>query len=1175
MPEYKSNEWVFQGEVVSWLNEFLSTGSYPFDSATQNTSLKVTDSKTKFPDVQLWLNQSAKLGFCGWELKTPTTKVDDQKLLNDAAEKAHVMQATFFVTWNMREAIIWQTPKTSEIVKAEHRIKQYPILYAINNADDLTNAQHKMSLKNRAKEILDDLATLKTKGHLHSIVTDATYFVKKLHTTVDNLYPDIEKSLKSKIGLDVKFRKELITWARKQGIGNTVSSDFYKMVSRQMVYRLLARIIFYEAISNKFTHLPKLNLDGLSGQKAADRLKELFSEASNVDWQAVFEYDLADTVELSDNSVDVIHKLIDDLNAYNFSFLPQDVMGAVFEKLIPPEERHTLGQYFTRENLVDIINAFCIRTINAKLLDPTCGTGTFLLRAYNKKKTGGLYDHKELLSQLWGIDIAHFPAELATINLFRQSISETTNFPRIICKDFFDIQPESIHKFPPLKKVLDPNYQSIDEKMPMFDAAVGNFPFIKQELIEDAQKGYKNKLEKVIKEEWLAEYPDAFSINEGDKQYILDAYKNGKKVTKYNADLKLSGQADIYAYLFFHTARFIKEGGRMGFVTSNSWLDADYGYELQKFMLNNFKIVAILESRCEPWFEDAAINTVVTILERCSNKAERDRHIAKFVKIKRKLSDLIPQDMKQEATERWYNLDSLTDWIEKSGDSHLGFDKTGKQVNNLTGLATEEDDNFRVRLKTQSELLDELITGGITAKWGQYLRAPEVYFDILEKSKNKLIQLKTIATVSAGCYTGINDFFYVKKDKITHWNIEDEFLVPVVRSPREASGILIDEGKLATRLVLCKKSKSELLKEQKQGILQYINWGEKQVTQEKQKVKAGISWSQVPTVKNRKPGWWSIPKCLPTRVFISYVISDTYAQRYSEKPLISDRCFHMISPFNVNEGKTLSASLNSSLVNLLMELTGRVNLGEGALKFETEDAKHLLVPNPNSIDQNTKEKVIESFDALSKREVKSIFEEVKMKDRQKLDSLILETLGLDPKIYLKPLYEGLTELVKERIELGTMRTKVKKAKIATDTEKLTSQIIEAVLPNGVKKFPEDFLDKPLKPAECETLSLPAEPLKLGGQFLTEHEVITDQGFKIMVKSNEMAKYIVYSQKPNLYLISIPTDEKATTKAVQDYEIYLKELRNTLISELSNLIQDYKRVDSVTERIFAMFGLPKI
>lgn len=63
-------------------------------------------------------------------------------------------------------------------------------------------------------------------------------------------------------------------------------------------------------------------------------------------------------------------------------------------------------------------------------------------------------------------------------------------------------------------------------------------------------------------------------------------------------------------------------------------------------MVNNFKIVAILESRCEPWFEDAAVNTVVTILERCSDKTARDEHIVKFVKVKRKLADLIPWDAK-------------------------------------------------------------------------------------------------------------------------------------------------------------------------------------------------------------------------------------------------------------------------------------------------------------------------------------------------------------------------------------------------------------------------------------------------------------------------------------------------------------------------------------------------
>jgi hypothetical protein len=33
-------------------------------------------------------------------------------------------------------------------------------------------------------------------------------------------------------------------------------------------------------------------------------------------------------------------------NTRDFSGLPQDVVGTVFERLIPPGERHSLGQYF-------------------------------------------------------------------------------------------------------------------------------------------------------------------------------------------------------------------------------------------------------------------------------------------------------------------------------------------------------------------------------------------------------------------------------------------------------------------------------------------------------------------------------------------------------------------------------------------------------------------------------------------------------------------------------------------------------------------------------------------------------------------------------------------------------------------------------------------------------------
>ncbi|MBI5212155.1 MAG: hypothetical protein HY957_02130, partial [Nitrospirae bacterium] len=94
MPDVKSNEREFMSQVISWLNEFLKSGTYPFEVASSESSLKIAvnppsppfskggmggfaEKKTKFPDVQIWLNRKAHQGFCGWELKTPATPVDD------------------------------------------------------------------------------------------------------------------------------------------------------------------------------------------------------------------------------------------------------------------------------------------------------------------------------------------------------------------------------------------------------------------------------------------------------------------------------------------------------------------------------------------------------------------------------------------------------------------------------------------------------------------------------------------------------------------------------------------------------------------------------------------------------------------------------------------------------------------------------------------------------------------------------------------------------------------------------------------------------------------------------------------------------------------------------------------------------------------------------------------
>lgn len=1169
MPDAATTEREVAGEISRWFNELIQAGGYPFEMTTVEPSLGkgVTP---RFPDIQFWLNRKARQGFCGIELKSPDDPVDDPTLLEKAAEKAARMNADYFVTWNLRDTVIWRRPQRGKEVTSEYRLPPYPTIYQVTNFDDMWEEYTAGLLRARAQTLLNDLATLHREGHLHQIDTDSTFFVSKLKKAVDDIAPLVHDGLKERVGKDAKFRRGLETWAVQQAIPNYGDEPFYRTVSRQIAYRLLGRILFYQTLMRFWPNiLSKIDLKGQDTATTDKRLREHFEEARRIDYQAVFEPDFIDQVSLPPQAGERVAELIDDLNRFNFSSMPQDVVGRVFEQLIPYEERHALGQYFTPENLVDLIVAFCVRTCDDLVLDPTCGSGTFLVRAYDRLRYFGQLDHKKLLSQLWGIDIAHFPAELATINLFRQNLAVYTNVPHIKAMDFFDVKPGDTLHFAPPQAVEDPNF-TIKERLPAFDAAMGNFPYIRQELIERQVKGYKKRISRGIAEDWLAEYPKAFSLSKQALKELEHALKNkGDLSSLYEeADFKLSGQADIYAYLFFHTASHLKDGGRMGFVTSNAWLDVAYGYELQRFFLNNFKIVAILESRCEPWFEDPAINTIVTILERCRNQEERDNNFVKFVKVKNRLQELIPWDMKLEANERWAGLNRYTSQIENAGSEHLQLVGEKYEVT-LKGHATYEDENFRIRVLKQGELREELETAGKTVKWGRYLRAPEVYFDILKEAGHKLVLLGDVAEPKRGYTTGINEFFYLDEDKIRHWGIEDEFLAPVLKSPKEFEGILIDPTALEVKVFLCSKSKEELRKESKLGALRYIEWGEKQTTTD------GVPWPEVPTVRHR-PYWYTLSVPRLTKVFWTKSYDIRFLQRFCEERIHADQRVYQILEKDGVPPKLLAAILNSSVFSLLIELSGRVNLGDGALDTTVEEAReYMLIPDVTRFPEKTATSVLKAFDTLLSRPIKPVFDEVKMKDRRSLDGLVLKALGLDPKKYLKPIYDGLTELVRERIELAKMRKTITKAKRAKDVAKLKSQVIDEVLPDGPKAFPAAFLDPSLKKGDFVEVSIPGDPLKLGMYFMGRQEVVSDSGFRYDAKSVGEAKYLIYAQKPHSYLVKVPKAQAAVTKAVTGYERYLRGLRDKFFEVFFDRTLDHSLADRLTNTVFEELGLPLV
>jgi len=73
------------------------------------------------------------------------------------------------------------------------------------------------------------------------------------------------------------------------------------------------------------------------------------------------------------------------------------------------------------------------------------------------------------------------------------------------------------------------------------------------------------------------------------EEYI-EEYKN-KLIKKIESEwgLSLGKRSSIYVYFMLHGIKFLKEGGRIGYITSNSWLDVDYGKYLQEFLLKTRK----------------------------------------------------------------------------------------------------------------------------------------------------------------------------------------------------------------------------------------------------------------------------------------------------------------------------------------------------------------------------------------------------------------------------------------------------------------------------------------------------------------------------------------------------------------------------------------------------------
>src|SRR3712207_7800049 len=76
-------------------------------------------------------------------------------------------------------------------------------------------------------------------------------------------------------------------------------------------------------------------------------------------------------------------------------------------------------------------------------------------------------------------------------------------------------------------------------------------------------------------------------------------------------------------------------------VTPASWLEADYGVDVQRYLLDHYALEAVIEPAVERWFAGAGIHTVLVLARRCAAAAVRAASVTRFVRLRRPLIELL------------------------------------------------------------------------------------------------------------------------------------------------------------------------------------------------------------------------------------------------------------------------------------------------------------------------------------------------------------------------------------------------------------------------------------------------------------------------------------------------------------------------------------------------------
>jgi len=355
---------------------------------------------------------------------------------------------------------------------------------------------------------------------------------------------------------------------------------------------------------------------------ACDEMMELYDHLYS---RSIFDWELRDGSSLNE----IFKKTFWHLNHYDFEEVDRDVLGHLYERHLPKEERKTLGEFYTPTEVVNFIldrlDYTADRPIEHKdVLDPATGSGTFLVQAANRlvdrlerKGTDSKQALEIIQKRLHGLDINPFAVNIAQINLVFQIIDlyreVKDEHPSYTIQNFKIYQTDSLKR-------------GVDSKISGFhsDAIVRKYQQDKQAADEIKSSEYNI----VVGNPPYVYYND---IPKGQRDIYNKAFPNAAH-----------RQYDILILFIDSVRDWLKCGGKVGYITSNKFANAQYAEKLRKNIPRHMFVDEFVDFADAGVFEDAINYPCVFVMRRKTEEEEAntEEYQFPFVRVEGEMNDV-------------------------------------------------------------------------------------------------------------------------------------------------------------------------------------------------------------------------------------------------------------------------------------------------------------------------------------------------------------------------------------------------------------------------------------------------------------------------------------------------------------------------------------------------------